>query len=187
MSELPAPAGHVGPQQQLQPFVPSQQDYEFEVFYTREMHRVSLFLMNLGASLYEAADATHEAFVVLLPDKWRTLEYPGAYLRVTAYRFYLRQTNNRLVPTDPVPDRPGGTCPVELVILTAEQQRMLDALRALPPAEREAMAWSLDGFSHEETAAALGKKPVAVRKAYQRARERLLVHLGLKKEATTHE
>ncbi|KOU26443.1 hypothetical protein ADK52_09210 [Streptomyces sp. WM6372] len=167
--------------------MPTQPNYAFEAFYTREMTRVTVFLMNLGASSYEAADATHEAFLKLLPDKWRTLEHPGAYLRKIAYRNYLGQASSRTLPTDPVPDRPGGTCPVEWVILTDEQQHMLDLLAELPPAEREAIAWSLDGFSHEETAQLLGKKPEAVRQAYKRARMRLINALGLKKEAATDE
>ncbi|MFJ8570413.1 RNA polymerase sigma factor [Streptomyces sp. NPDC093514] len=167
--------------------VTSQDHKGFEAFYTSEMPKVSTFLMNLGASPYEAADATHEAFEKLLPDKWHSLEYPKAYLRTVAHRNYLRQVGSRVLPTDPVPDRPGGTCPVELVILTDERQQMLGLLATLPPAEREAMAWNLDGFTHEETAKALGKKPAAVRKAYVRARARLINALELKKEVQTNE
>ncbi|MFJ7587607.1 RNA polymerase sigma factor [Streptomyces sp. NPDC097617] len=182
MTELPAPAHIQNVPPALLNTPPVRQDNGFEAFYTVEMMRVSAFLMNLGASPYEAADATHEAFLTLLPDKWKSLEHPAAYLRKVAYRMYLRQASSRLLPTDAVPDREGGTCPVELVILTDEQQRMVDVLAELPPAEREAMAWHLDGFSHEETAEFLGKNPAAVRQAYCRARARLINVLGLKKE-----
>ncbi|WP_331717666.1 sigma-70 family RNA polymerase sigma factor (plasmid) [Streptomyces xanthophaeus] len=164
-----------------------QVDGEFDSFYTVEMAKVSGFLMNLGASPYEAADAAHDAFLKLLPDRWKSLDHPGAYLRKTAYRNYLRQANSRTHPADPVPDRTGGTCPIELVVLTEQQQKMLGLLSTLPPAEREAMAWSLDGFNHEEIAKILGKNPAAVRQAYKRARSRLIDALGLKKEATTGE
>ncbi|MFD8024525.1 RNA polymerase sigma factor [Streptomyces lavendulae] len=190
MTELPLPSRAVAVPKDLLATISEQAekaDARFEAFYTMEMPRVSAFLMNLGASPYEAADATHEAFVKLLPDKWQCLEHPGAYLRKVAFRNYLRQTNSRTVPTDPVPDRPGGTCPVDLVILTGEQQQMLGLLATLPPAEREAMAWNLDGFSHEETAQILGKNPAAVRQAHKRARARLISALGLKKGATTSE
>ncbi|WP_405435120.1 sigma-70 family RNA polymerase sigma factor [Streptomyces avidinii] len=187
MTELPAPTHIKTVPPALLNTPPTQQDNGFEAFYTVEMTRVSAFLMHLGASPYEAADATHEAFLTLLPDKWRSLEHPAAYLRKVAYRNYLRQTSSRAFPTDPVPDREGGTCPVELVILTDEQQRMVDLLAALSPAEREAMAWNLDGFSHEETAEILGKNPAAVRQAYSRARARLIHVLGLMKEAETNE
>ncbi|MFJ3914416.1 RNA polymerase sigma factor [Streptomyces vinaceus] len=187
MTELPAATHSAVVPPALRPAIPAQQNNAFEVFYTVEMTRVSAFLMNLGASPYEAADAAHEAFEALLPDKWQSLEYPAAYLRKVAYRKYLRQTTNRDLPTDPVPDRPGGTCPIELIILTGEQQRMLDLLATLPPAEREAMAWKLDGFGHEEVAKILGKNPAAVRQAYSRARARLINTLGLAKEAAVNE
>ncbi|MGW4725455.1 RNA polymerase sigma factor [Streptomyces sp. NPDC004291] len=176
MTETSAPA--TAPP--ARPRTAAQHPGDFAAFYTTEMTRVTVFLMNLGASPYEAADATHEAFLIILPDKWRTLEHPRAYLRTVAYRKYLQQITSRALPTDPVPDRPGGTCPVELLVLSDEQQHLLDLLATLPPAEREAMAWKLDGFSHEETAAFLGKNPAAVRQAYGRARTRLKKALGLK-------
>ncbi|MFE9637090.1 sigma factor-like helix-turn-helix DNA-binding protein [Streptomyces sp. NPDC006463] len=53
-----------------------------------------------------------------------------------------------------------------LVVLPAEQQQTLALLATLPPAEREAMAWNLDGFNHEETAKVLGRNPAAVRQAH---------------------
>ncbi|WP_143204933.1 RNA polymerase sigma factor [Streptomyces sp. CB02009] len=159
----------------------------FDALYTSEMRAVTVFLMNLGASVYEAADAAHEAFLTLLPDKWRELEHPRAWLRKVAHRNYLRQVDRRDHPLDPVPDRPGGTCPVDLVLLTEEQTRVLQALGQLPPAEREAIAWKLDGFTHEEAARALGKSPAAVRKAYERARTRLITLLELKRKVESSE
>ncbi|MEV7418331.1 sigma-70 family RNA polymerase sigma factor [Streptomyces sp. NPDC089919] len=154
---------------------------EFNRLYRSEMGRVTVFLLNLGASPYEAADAAHEAFLTLLPDKWRDLEYPGAWLRTVAYRKYLAQTVQRALPTDPVPDRPGGTCPMELVLLTEEQNDVLEALRLLTPAERHAVVWKMDGFTHEETARATDKDPAAVRQAYARGRKRLISILVLRK------
>ncbi|MFF6793724.1 RNA polymerase sigma factor [Streptomyces filamentosus] len=181
MTETSAPAT-VAPSPSARPRAASRCPGDFAAFYTTEMTKVTVFLMNLGASPYEAADAAHEAFLSVLPDRWRTLEHPRAYLRTVAHRKYLRQTTTRALPTDPVPDRPGGTCPVELLVLSDEQQRLLGLLAALPSAEREAMAWKLDGFSHEETATSLGKNPAAVRQAYGRARVRLKRALGLKGE-----
>ncbi|MFE5634004.1 RNA polymerase sigma factor [Streptomyces sp. NPDC056543] len=189
MTELPAPAAPEFASTALRslPQPRMRRQDEFDALYMSEMRAVTLFLVNMGASVYEAADAAHEAFLTLLPDKWLELQHPKAWLRKVAYRNYLRQAMSRTQPTDPVPDRPGGTCPVDLVLLTEQQTAVLKALGQLTPAEREAMAWSLDGFSHEETARALGKKPEAVRQAYLRARKRLSIVLGLKKEAESGE
>ncbi|MCX5198626.1 sigma-70 family RNA polymerase sigma factor [Streptomyces sp. NBC_00249] len=181
MAELPSTAGQVGSQRQWIIPAPARTP-DFEAFYRHEMPRVTVFLMHVGATAYEAADAAHEAFCALLPDKWATLEFPKAYLRTAAYRFYLRQATSRSTPWDPVPDRPGGTCPLATVLMSEEQRRIMDALALLPPAERQTMAWSLDGFNHEEIAVHLGKSPAAVRKSYQRARERLTALLVTRKE-----
>lgn len=60
---------------------------------------------------------------------------------------------------------------------------VLDALAQLSQAERQVMAYALDGFSHQETAIILGKSPVAVRKSYQRARASLMSLLVPKEKA----
>ncbi|MFD9100266.1 RNA polymerase sigma factor [Streptomyces virginiae] len=189
MTEIPAPpaAQAVPAALRAAQQAPQLDQNAFDVFYRTEMRRVTVFLMNLGAGPYEAADAAHEAFLTLLPDKWRELERPGAWLRTVAYRKYLRQTTARTQPTDSVPDRPGGTCPVDLVLLTEQQKTVLAALDQLSPAERQAVAWKLDGFGHEETARELSKDPAAVRQAYTRGRKRLISILELRKEATSGE
>ncbi|MFJ3176386.1 RNA polymerase sigma factor [Streptomyces roseus] len=160
---------------------------QLKAFYRAEMPRMTVFLRNLGASVYEAADAGHEAFLTLLPDRWREIEHPSAWLRTVAYWKYLRQATSRTQPLDPIPERPGGTCPVDLVLLTEQQAAVRDALGQLSPAEREAMAWKLDGFTHQEAAQALGKDLAAVRQSYLRARKRLASILKLKGEAKSGE
>ncbi|MFH8470388.1 RNA polymerase sigma factor [Streptomyces sp. NPDC017991] len=152
---------------------------DFSVFYTQEMHTVTVFLMHQGATAYEAADAAHEAIAKLLPDLWRTLEHPRAWLRVTAQRCYWRQSNTRITPTDAVPERPGGTCPLTTVTVSEFQQSVLDALRQLPPTMRTVMAWDIDGFTYAEIATHLDMSPAAVRQNISRARKRLITLLGL--------
>ncbi|MER7179114.1 sigma-70 family RNA polymerase sigma factor [Streptomyces hyaluromycini] len=152
---------------------------DFNTFYTQEMSAVTVFLMHQGATAYEAADAAHEAMTKLLPDLWSTLDHPRAWLRITAQRCYWRQTSTRAAPTDPVPDRAGGTCPLATVIVSEFQQTVLDALRQLPPTMRTVMAWDIDGFTYTEIAEALAMTPAAVRQNISRARKRLLTLLGL--------
>ncbi|MFD5888709.1 RNA polymerase sigma factor [Streptomyces sp. NPDC060334] len=184
MTEVPAPlATRTAAARPRSAQTYQQGQEELEAFYLAEMPRMTVFLLNIGASVYEAADAAHEAILTLLPDKWKEIDHPRAWLRTVAYRNYLRQTTSRTHPLDPVPDRAGGTCPVDVVLLSEQQTAVLDALRQLSPAEREAMAWKLDGFTHKDAARALGKDPAAVRQAYVRARQRLISILELKKEA----
>ncbi|MFJ3670496.1 RNA polymerase sigma factor [Streptomyces sp. NPDC090106] len=153
--------------------------HDFDVFYRQEMSAATVFLMHQGATAYEAADAAHEAMTKLLPDLWRTLDHPRAWLRVTAQRCYWRQSTTRTAPTDPVPDRPGGTCPLTAVVVSEFEQTVLDALRRLPPTMRTVMAWEIDGFTYSEIAEALGMTPAAVRQNISRARKRLTALLSL--------
>ncbi|WP_327350268.1 RNA polymerase sigma factor [Streptomyces sp. NBC_01304] len=157
---------------------------EFAKLYKQEMPFLTRFLMRLGASPYEAADAAHEAFIAALPDKWESLEFPRAWLRTTAHRCYLKQNDRRTRPVDPVPDRPGGTCPVATVTLKEGNQRVLDALAQLPPTQQQVMAWAQDGFTYEETSKALEMTVAAVRQNHCRARTRLKQILGLQTGGT---
>ncbi|MEU9979558.1 sigma-70 family RNA polymerase sigma factor [Streptomyces sp. NPDC051014] len=152
---------------------------DFNAFYTQEMAAVTVFLMHQGATAYEAADAAHEAMARLLPDLWRTLDHPRTWLRVSAQRCYWRQSSSRTAPTDPVPDRPGGTCPLDTVVVSEFQQTVLNALRQLPPTMRTVMAWDVDGFTYTEIAEALAMTPAAVRQNISRARKRLITLLSL--------
>lgn len=176
--EQPPPPVHTVAEENRSTPVPFRRD-DFKVFYTREMSTVTVFLMNQGASAYEAADAAHEAISKLLPDLWRTLDHPRAWLRVTAQRCYWRQNDRRATPTDAVPERPGGTCPLTAVVVSEFQQSVLDALRQLPPTMRTVIAWDIDGFTYAEIATHLGMSPAAVRQNICRARKRLIALLGL--------
>ncbi|MGW6456438.1 RNA polymerase sigma factor [Streptomyces sp. NPDC055078] len=181
MSEPPVTTGTEARHRQSVLGQPAIQRDDFDAFYTSEMRAVSVFLMHQGATPYEAADAAHEAIARLLPDKWRTLKHPRAWLRVTAQRCYWRQDDCRTSPRDPVPDRPGGTCPVTEVVLTETQQRIVDALNRITPGRRTIMAWHLDGFTYDEIAHMLDMKPAAVRQNICRARKDLISILGLDK------
>jgi RNA polymerase sigma-70 factor (ECF subfamily) len=173
-SPLPTTTEHARPA----PHPPFLRD-DFNAFYTQEMAAVTVFLMHQGATAYEAADAAHEAMAKLLPDLWRTLDHPRTWLRVSAQRCYWRQSSTRAAPTDPVPDRPGGTCPLATVVVSEFQQTVLDALRRLPPTMRTVMAWDIDGFTYTEIAEALSMTPAAVRQNISRARRRLITLLSL--------
>jgi RNA polymerase sigma-70 factor (ECF subfamily) len=178
IEQPPSPLHTTTEQAQPAPSAPFQRN-DFNAFYTQEMSAVTVFLMHQGATAYEAADAAHEAIAKLLPDLWRTLEHPRTWLRVTAQRCYWRQSTTRAAPTDPLPDRPGGTCPLTTVVISEFQQTVLDALHQLPPTMRTVMAWDIDGFTYTEIAEALTMSPAAVRQNVSRARKRLIALLGL--------
>jgi len=174
VAESPLPVAREGAQEQ--PLVdapsPALTPGSLEDLYRVEMPQLARFLMRVGATPYEAADAAHEAFIAAI-EKWDSLREPRAWLRKVAHRCYLRQTGRRDTPFDPLPDRPGGTCPIAHVTLKEGNQRVLNALAQLPPLQRHVMAWAQDGFSDGEIAQALAMREDAVRKNRSRARLRL--------------
>ncbi|MGW7071733.1 RNA polymerase sigma factor [Streptomyces sp. NPDC054855] len=176
--EQPPSPVHAPAEETLPAPAPFRRD-DFNAFYTQEMSAVTVFLMHQGATAYEAADAAHEAMAKLLPDLWRTLDHPRTWLRIAAQRCYWRQSNTRAAPTDPVPDRPGGTCPLAALVISEFQQAVLDALGRLPPTMRTVMAWDIDGFTYAEISEALAMSPAAVRQNISCARKRLIILLGL--------
>ncbi|MFF4013262.1 RNA polymerase sigma factor [Streptomyces sp. NPDC001717] len=177
MNEQPVVATKPGGQRKSVPVRVPRDD--FDTFYVQEMRAVTVHLMYRGATPYEAADAAHEAFIELLPERWRVIEHPRAYLRQVAWTKYLRQPHHLESPLDPIPDRPGGTCPVGAVILSDAQHRILKAIQQLSAAQQEVLSWQMDGFEYAEIAKFTGKTEMALRTNAKRGRARLKELLGL--------
>lgn len=133
----------------------------------------------------DALDATAETFTVA----WRRREalpweQPLPWLYGTAYKVLGNQWRSRsrqhraaarFRASEDDPD-PG---PEPQVVRAAEEQRVLDALAALRPDDREVIrlaAW--EDLSREEVAAALACSANAVTKRLNRALDRLAAELG---------
>ncbi|WP_331718496.1 RNA polymerase sigma factor [Streptomyces virginiae] len=181
MTESPATAAHV--QTYAVRRLPRD---DFDSLYNLEMRAVTVHLIHRGATPYEAADAAHEAFIELLPDRWRVIEHPRAYLRKVAWTKYLRQSHHVESPAGFVPDRVGGTCPISEVILTETQQRIVRAIQQLSPAQQEVLAWQMDGFAYGEIAEFTGKTEMALRTNAKRGRAKLKELLGLAGPGHSH-
>ncbi|MFF5265033.1 RNA polymerase sigma factor [Actinomadura viridis] len=164
---------------------------EFLQLHEDHHHRVVAFLLSYGASLDDAQDATHDAFVeawhaVQTPGAWKRIEHPAAWIRKVALRRYQRPPGPRdrpptvslqpdLVP-EPAPESgPSRVDPVELAIARTD---VLAALRTLDNDCRAVIAFQMDGFSAVETAAALGMDDQRVRNLRKKARARLAAMLA---------
>ncbi|MGW7048287.1 RNA polymerase sigma factor [Streptomyces avermitilis] len=184
MSETPAQAGQREPLPETRP-VPSTELVrrdDFSVFYRTEKKRLIAFLIYAGARVWEADDLAHEVLSQLLPDRWKTLEYPRAYMRKSAIRAYLRQNERtREIPTDELPDLPGGIDPVTCVELSEQTNAIIDAIQQLPPTQRTVMAFVMSDSDTAEITEALNMAPGAVNTNICRARARLKTTLGLMK------
>ena len=154
---------------------------EWISFYDTEYQQVIGFVMKNGASLQDAQDAVHEAFVEswdlmrTRPGNWKAIANQRAWIRTVALRKYRRPPGPRVRPQlaagTEVPDRPAHEPgPGELTVQT---QAVLHALRCLDEEARPVMAFRLDEFSTGEIAATLGIAEQRVRDILKKARRDL--------------
>jgi RNA polymerase sigma factor (sigma-70 family) len=151
---------------------------DFAACYRREMPGVVWFVMSLGASAEEAADAAQSAFAAAF-QAWDTIRHPAAWVRRVAQRAYYRQAVTREVPVEAAPDLPAPLSVTGSVEFRDEAREVLAALAALPARQRQVMAWYVDGFTPAEIAAQLGIDPAAVRQNLAKARKNLKQRLGV--------
>ncbi|GAA3117924.1 hypothetical protein GCM10017600_14980 [Streptosporangium carneum] len=152
-----------------------------------EPPHVVLFLLRNGIGWQDAHDAAQEAFAEAwrlldrTPERWQEVADKRAWIRAVALRAARRPPGQaRRQPladaTDELPERP-VPCgdPAELTVLTMD---VLAALRALPPRQRQAMAFHRDGVPHEEIACHLGCTIRQVSNLIRQARAALRVSLA---------
>ncbi|WP_329167867.1 sigma-70 family RNA polymerase sigma factor [Streptomyces sp. NBC_01685] len=137
------------------------------------------FLLLHGASWSEAQDAAQDAFTQMCRPG-TSIRYPKAWLRKVAWRSWLRQQVKE-EPCEEVPDAPTAhwQSPAHAAEIGVEERRVIAMLLLLPAKQRAAIAWTLDGFTTQECAEAMGITPGAARQNLSRARATLKSRLGL--------
>ena len=160
---------------------PAEQQPDFGTCYRQQLPGLVWFVMSLGATAEEAADAAQAAFAAAYP-VWDTIRYPQAWLRRVAQRAHCRRRSSREVPVASAPEHAGPLSAAGEVELRAEAREVLAALAALPPGQRQVMAWHVDGFSPAEIACELGTSQAAIRQSLAKARKNLRRQLGITQE-----
>ncbi|WP_157968629.1 RNA polymerase sigma factor [Streptomyces geranii] len=145
-------------------------DEEFSDFYRRTIRDLTGFLVNQGASLPEAADIAQDTMTKAYRG-WTGIRTPRAWVHTVASRAYIRQaTRVREEPADPLPD---PLSPLLRPNAVAEWEARHDVLRqlpALPPRQRQVLAWTISEFTPSEIAEQLGLTSDAVRASLKKAR-----------------
>ncbi|MGV9365627.1 RNA polymerase sigma factor [Amycolatopsis sp. NPDC003731] len=150
-------------------------DEEFTAFFDRDFDRLVGFLCKSGYDREIARDAAAEAMTELLR-QWSEVAAPKAWVRTVSRRiaFRLLAEGPRSVKaaiagcwstTDLADDQPRA--------VVEEHPAVVALLRQLPDAQREVMAWYLDGFDPAEIAVITGSTPTTVRSNLRHARERM--------------
>nr|WP_042197496.1 sigma-70 family RNA polymerase sigma factor [Kibdelosporangium sp. MJ126-NF4]CEL23001.1 WhiB-type transcriptional regulator [Kibdelosporangium sp. MJ126-NF4]CTQ90141.1 WhiB-type transcriptional regulator [Kibdelosporangium sp. MJ126-NF4] len=146
----------------------------FTEFYCAEVKPLVRFVMKIGATEHEAADAAQAALIQAWTD-WDSIHTtPRAWARTVATREFHRLRAGPETPHEAIPDRPELLSPESVVIISERTRAALDMLNTLPPVQREVLAWKADGFTIAEIAQGTAcRTEAAVRKNLQRARASL--------------
>jgi RNA polymerase sigma-70 factor (ECF subfamily) len=149
-------------------------DGEFVQFFRAEHKKLIRFVIAIGAGGDEAAEIAQVAFFKAF-EGWDVIRAPRAWIRRVAANELTaaRQAARRETPQGTLPDAPGPVSTALAVELTEEARQVLAALQALPPRQREVMAWIIDGFGAVEIARELGISPESVRQSHAKARKNL--------------
>jgi RNA polymerase sigma factor (sigma-70 family) len=171
----PAPADpHVHPD----PPLPHPVDTAaFTAFYRRSAPRLVAFLCWHGARLPDAAECAQEALTQAF-QRWSAIDHPYAWCRLVASRLYARRVASLEELTEDVETAGSPLIAPGTDIADFEQRHdFLRLLARLPARQRQVMAWTYDGATPTEIAAALGISPGSVRGSLKKARAALRTHL----------
>jgi RNA polymerase sigma factor (sigma-70 family) len=149
-------------------------DVEFAEFFQAEHKKLIRFVIAIGAGGDEAAEIAQVTFVKAF-EGWDVIRAPRAWIRRVAVNELTttRRAARRETPQASLPDVPTPV-PVALAVeLSEEARQVLEALQALPPRQRQVMAWIIDGFGAAEIARELEVSPESVRQSHAKARKNL--------------
>jgi RNA polymerase sigma factor (sigma-70 family) len=149
-------------------------DEEFAEFFRAEHKKLIRFVIAIGAGGDEAAEIAQVTFVKAF-ESWGVIRAPRAWIRRVAVNELTaaRHAARRETPQATLPDAQAPVSTALAVELTEEARQVLAALQALPPGQRQVMAWIIDGFGPAEIARELGVSPDSVRQSYAKARKNL--------------
>jgi RNA polymerase sigma-70 factor (ECF subfamily) len=132
-------------------------DRDFDSFYRAEFRPVMKFLLWLGATVPDAADACGHAFTEVFA-RWDSIQQPARYVRRVARNEWTRLAERPRTDAERAYRASWAIEVVEDAYYQEEVQRVLAALSKLPPRQREVMAWHYDGYGAAEIADLLDMK-----------------------------
>ncbi|MFF4442387.1 RNA polymerase sigma factor [Streptomyces sp. NPDC001621] len=143
---------------------------EFSDFYRGTISALTGFLVNQGASLSDAVDIAQDTMLQVY-QKWTEVRTPRAWVHRVASRAYIRRaTEVREEPLDPLPESTSRLLRRDAVAEWEAQHDALKWVEALPPRQRQVLAWTISGFTPAEIAEELGLTPEAVRASLKKGR-----------------
>lgn len=151
---------------------------DFSDFYRGFISTLVGFLLWQGSPVEIAVDLAQETMIKAYR-RWDDVEYPKTWARTVASRELVRWFSR--THEEPVGEISEGAC--SLLPCTDElaawelNDELLQALRLLPPRQRQVLAWNVDGYEPTEIAEILGIEPAAVRASLMKARRTIAAHI----------
>lgn len=143
----------------------------FDEFFGESFAPLTRFVMRMGARTDEAEDVVQEVMFQAYR-KWNTLETPRAWCYRAASTEFTKVIRRRM-QEDELLRAIGAVRTKSSSELPHEYEAVRGLIRGLPPAQREALAYTFDGYKPTEIAQIVGKSAEAVRANLREARKRL--------------
>ncbi|WDZ83972.1 RNA polymerase sigma factor [Micromonospora cathayae] len=146
---------------------------EFREFFLRFAGRLAAWLQYLGVPPAEAKDVTQETMRKAYR-RWDSIDNPEAWVRVVASREWAaRLAKVDAIPVEDVEEHlrhNAGGCEIAAA---DTRHDVREAVRKLPPRQRQVLAWSYEGYTPAEIAEHLSMTPEAVRSSLYQGRQKL--------------
>jgi RNA polymerase sigma-70 factor (ECF subfamily) len=148
----------------------------FELFYRQTALQLVRFLVLQGASTTDAADVAQETLSTAYT-RWHTLENPRAWSFRVASRSLIRRLSSVREDLTATPQAPSPLLRATPTDAWLIRHELITALAALPPRQRQVMAWTLSGYTPTEISHELNLPSDQVRANLRLARRALAARL----------
>ncbi|MEV0027843.1 sigma-70 family RNA polymerase sigma factor [Nocardia sp. NPDC050793] len=147
----------------------------FRAFYRDFTPKLVAFLIQHGARTVDAADIVQET-MMLAWRNWSTIEHPKTWTRTVASRNLVRRIASITEDLIAEPEQSALLGSSHEVDDWVAQHDLVREMAALPPRQRQMMAWTLAGYKPGEIAEQLTLDPATVRSNLRKARKTLAMH-----------
>ncbi|MEW1551960.1 RNA polymerase sigma factor [Streptomyces tsukubensis] len=156
-------------------------DAQFSAFYRQHIRPLTGFLINHGECFQVAADMAQEVMTDAYRN-WERITHPKAWVYKAASRALVRRIASVEEPVDTIPEPGDLLLRPDAIAEWEARHDALPLLRSLPIKQRQALAWTLAGFTPTDIAEQLGERTDNVRANLRLARRAAAAYLTAREE-----
>ncbi len=148
----------------------------FEEFYRATVPELMRFLVLHGATMADAAEVVQDTLSIAY-QRWDSIDHPRAWSYRVASRAWIRKVTTIKEDLTADPAAPSPLLRATPTDAWHVRHELIDALAALPPKQRQVMAWTLASYTPAEIATELQLTSEQVRANLRLARRALAQRL----------